>query len=56
MLLTMLEKVMREKDDFGGNLILNECPTLAHYQLTSKLVSFKWGLEQKKALPLHQII
>lgn len=34
---------MKGKDDFGGNLFVTECPTLAHYQATPKLLALRGG-------------
>lgn len=56
LLFTTLKKVMKGKKDFGGNLFFTECPTLAHYQVTQKAASFKWGPEQGEALPLLQVV
>lgn len=47
LLFTALEKVMKRKDDFRGNLFLTEFPTLAHYQVTQEAVALS-GAQSKR--------
>ena len=45
---TALEKVMKGKDDFGGNLFVTEFCTLSHYQVIQKAASFEWGQSKRR--------
>lgn len=56
LLLTVLEKVMKGKDDFGGNLFLSECPIVAHYQVTQKSTSLSGAQNERRLCHLHHMI